>query len=162
MSFEARTRRVYYVLHAKYAHLRDSQQVHITYDAAHSIIQQVQEIADAVRPDSPYTTKDQAICAPHRIGMMVAEADGYMGNRVKNHLACDPVFVEALQSLYDGMTDVERERISHDHLDDLEQLDKSRDFCFEGFDDIVKQFRKARPPTQARKVRRKGRSPVLT
>lgn len=147
LSFEARTRRVEYILHAKYAHLRDSQQVHITYDAAYSIMQQVQKVADAVQLYSPYITKHRAIGALYNIGMIVIEADGYMGNRVKNHLACDPVFIEAFQSLYDCMTEAEREDISRHYLDDLEQLDKKRDFCFEDFDGIVKQFREARSST---------------
>lgn len=150
LSFEARTRRVDYIVYGKYAHLRGSQQMEVTYDAAHSIMQQVQKIADAVRLESPYITKHRAICALHNIGMIVIEADGYMGNRVKNHLACDPVYVEAFQSLYDRMTEAEREKISHDYLDDLEQLDKKRDFCFEDFDGIVKQFREARSSTQGK------------
>jgi hypothetical protein len=156
LGFEARANRVSYILYTKHSHLRDSQQAHITWDAAHGIIQHIQKIADVTRPDSPYVTKDNAMYAYHKIGMTVAEADGYLGNEVKNHLASDPVFVQALQSLYDGMTAVERERISHDHLDDLEQLDKSRDFCFEGFDDIVKQFREACPPRQGEEGIRKS------
>lgn len=79
LSFEARTRRVEYIFHAKHANLRDSQQMVVTYDAAHSIMQQVQKVADAVQPYSTYITKHRAVCALYNIGMIVIEADGYMG-----------------------------------------------------------------------------------
>lgn len=93
-------------------------------------------------------TKDRAMYAFYDIGMLVIEADGYLGSKVKDHFGFDPVLAEALQSLYDGMTEIDRERISHGHLDNLERLDKRRDICFEGFDEIVKQFREACPPRQ--------------
>lgn len=44
------------------------------------------------------------------------------------------------------VTETERSKISDDYIEDLEQLDKKRDF--EGFDKIVELFRKVNTQTQ--------------
>jgi hypothetical protein len=147
LSFDDSKDDVSYILFVEYADLRDSQQVDITRDAVDDIENVIQRIADAVRPNSHYVTKNRAMCALRNIGMMVAEADGFLGNKVKNHMAYDSVLIKAFRSLYNSMTETERKNISLDYMEDLERLDKERDICFEGFDDIVKLFREARRQT---------------
>jgi hypothetical protein len=145
VSFEASSRRANYILNAKYANLRDSQQTYIIYEAYSSIDEEIQNIADAVRPTDSYETKSDAMCALGDIGMMLVEPVGFLGSKVWDRVGSSTVFVEAFQSLYDGITGIERERISWDHLEDLEQLDKKRSCYFEGLDEIVKQFREVNP-----------------
>jgi hypothetical protein len=147
-SFEASASNVIYILGVKYAGLRDSQQTHIIYEAYASIEEEIQSIADAVRPSDSYDTKDRAMGALHRIGMMLVEPVGFLESKVVGRVGYSTVFVEAFQSLYDRMTGTERERTSRDNLENLEQLDKKRRSYFEGFDNIVKQFREVLPQTQ--------------
>jgi len=128
----------------------------ITREAADGIREMIENIANQVQPRHPYFMKRSAMFALCDIGILVAEADKFLGNKVKNHLAYDPLFIETCQSLYDGMTKTQRKRIGHDCLKDFERLDKKRDFCFEGFDDIVKQFREACSPTRSEEGTRNG------
>jgi hypothetical protein len=147
-SFEASASNVRYILGIKYAGLRDSQQTHIIYEAYASVEEETQSIADAIRPSDSYNTKYRAMGALHRIGMMLVEPVGYLESEIVGRVGYSTVFVEAFQSLYDSMTGTERERISRDNLENLEQLDKLRRSYFEGFDGIVKQFREVLPQTQ--------------
>lgn len=150
LSFEGDTSRVEYILHAQYADLRDSRQVQVTREAADDIVEAIESITDQVQLNSHFVTKHRAMCALFNIGMLVAEADGFLGNKVRNHLAYDTVFVEAFQSVYDNMTGTEREKIGLDYLEDLERLVRNRDLCFEGLDGILKQFRAACSPSQGK------------
>jgi hypothetical protein len=86
--------------------------------------------------------------ALYKIGRMLVEPVGFLESKVVGRVGYSTVFVEASQSLYDSMTGTERERISRDNLENLEQLEKKRRDYFEGFDNIVKQFRENLSQTQ--------------
>jgi hypothetical protein len=148
VSFEASSRHVDYILNAKHVNLRDSQQEHIIHKASTSIDEEIQNIADEIRISSSYDMKSRAMCALHNIGMLVVEPVGFLGNKVTNYIGYSTEFVEAMQSLYDNMTGTERERISCNYLEYLEQLDKKRGRLFEECDDIVKRFREVHPRTR--------------
>jgi hypothetical protein len=162
LSFESSTDEVEYILHGKYSDLSNSQQRNIFREAVDNIGEVVQNVANAVKASSPYITKNRAICALRNIGMMVVEADHFLGHEVMCLMSFNSTLVNALQSLYDCMTKTEREQIGLDFMEDFELLDKKRDFCFGGFDKFVKQFRKVLPQKKAKKVRREARLPALT
>jgi hypothetical protein len=161
-SFEASATKISYILRVKYAGLRDSHQTHIIYEAYASIEEEIQNITDAVRPSDSYDTKDRAMGALHKIGMMLVEPVGFLESKVVGRVGYSTVFVEAFQTLYNGMAMTESEEMSRVHMEDLEQLDKKRRSYFEGFDDIVKQFREVFLKHKTKKVRREVRSPALT
>lgn len=140
-SFDDYPARVDYILNRQYIGIQEPQQVHIN-EAINNIEDIIQYIADEVRPNSLYETKESAMAALWNIGMEIVQADGFLGNKVIVHMAgYGNIFVKALQWLYDSMTLRERERTSRDHLEDLEQLYAKRGHVFPGLDYIVIQFR---------------------
>jgi hypothetical protein len=52
--------------------------------------------------------KHNAMCALRNIDFVVVEGNDFLGCKVRNHMASSPVFVEAMESLYDSMTESER------------------------------------------------------
>ncbi|KAG9576406.1 hypothetical protein KCU77_g9677, partial [Aureobasidium melanogenum] len=87
------------LLYDQYADLRDSQQAHITFEAADNIRKIVESIAEQVRPNSLCVTKHHAMCALRNIGMMVLEGNDFLGAGIRKYMAYNGAFVEAMQSL---------------------------------------------------------------
>ncbi|KAH0158136.1 hypothetical protein KCU67_g7633, partial [Aureobasidium melanogenum] len=143
LTFTNNVRRVHYVLNTRYAGLRDSQQSYITLEAATKIEDQMQNISDQVVPHSLYDTKRNAISQLCKIGMMVVEANGYLGSEIQDHMVYNSVLVKSMQAVHDIMIRMEIELIYKDCSKYFEGLDKKRDVCFEGFDEIVALFRGA-------------------
>lgn len=143
LTFTENVRRVHYVLNTRYAGLRDSQQSYITLEAATKIEDQMQNISDQVVPHSLYDTKRNAISQLCKIGMMVVEANGYLGSEIQDHMVYNSVLVKSMQAVHDIMIRMEMELIYKDCSKYFEGLDKKRDICFEGFDEIVALFRGA-------------------
>lgn len=143
LTFTENVRRVHYVLNTRYAGLRDSQQSYITLEAATKIEDQMQNISDQVVPHSLYDTKRNAISQLCKIGMMVVEANGYLGSEIQDHMVYNSVLVKSMQAVHDIMIRIEVELIYKDCSKYFEGLDRKRDICFEGFDEIVALFRRA-------------------
>ncbi|KAG9515590.1 hypothetical protein KCV07_g7366, partial [Aureobasidium melanogenum] len=143
LTFTDNVRRVHYVLNTRYAGLRDSQQSYITLEAATKIEDQMQNISDQVVPHSLYDTKRNAISQLCKIGMMVVEANGYLGSEIQDHMVYNSVLVKSMQAVHDIMIRIAVELIYKDCSKYFEGLDKKRDICFEGFDEIVALFRGA-------------------
>ena len=133
-----------YILHTRYAGLRDSQQSHIIVEAATKIEDQIESIANQVRNASPFETKSEAVFELCNIGrLVVQQTNGYLGSKIQDHMSYSSVLVSSLQALCCKLEEREMMAMSRMLKNDLEQLDKEREGCFEGFDVVVEQFRQA-------------------
>lgn len=144
LTFAQNTNRVEYILHTRYAGLRDSQQSHIIVEAATKIEDQIESIASQVRNTSPFETKSEAVFELCNIGrLVVLQTNGYLGSKIQDHMSYSSVLVSSLQALCCKLEEREIMAIGRMLKNDLEQLDKEREDCFEGFDVVVEQFRQA-------------------
>lgn len=133
-----------YILHTRYAGLRDSQQSYIIVEAATKIEDQIESIASQVRNTSPFETKSEAVFELCNIGrLVVQQTNGYLGSKIQDHMSYSSVLVSSLQALCCKLEEREMMAIGRMWKNDLEQLDKEREGCFEGFDVVVEQFRQA-------------------
>ncbi|TIA14969.1 hypothetical protein D6C80_05442 [Aureobasidium pullulans] len=144
LTFAQNTNRVEYILHTRYAGLRDSQQSYIIVEAATKIEDQIESIASQVRNTSPFETKSEAVFELCNIGrLVVQQTNGYLGSKIQDHMSYSSVLVSSLQALCCKLEEREMMAIGRMWKNDLEQLDKEREGCFEGFDVVVEQFRQA-------------------
>ncbi|THY73382.1 hypothetical protein D6C86_07809 [Aureobasidium pullulans] len=144
LTFAQNTNRVEYILHTRYAGLRDSQQSHIIFEAATKIEDQIENIASQVRNTSAFETKSEAVFELCNIGrLVVQQTNGYLGSKIQDHMSYSSVLVSSLQALCCKLEEREMMAIGRMLKNDLEQLDKEREGCFEGFDVVVEQFRQA-------------------
>ncbi|THY28171.1 hypothetical protein D6D01_03980 [Aureobasidium pullulans] len=139
LAFDQNTNRVEYILHTRYAGLRDSQQSHIIVEAATKIEDEIESIASQVRNTSPFETKSKAVFEPCSIGrLVVQQTNGHLGSNIQDHMSYSSVL-----ALCCKLEEREIMAIGRMLRNDPEQLDKEREGCFEGFDVVVEQFRQA-------------------
>ncbi|KAI5241103.1 hypothetical protein E4T42_08127 [Aureobasidium subglaciale] len=129
---------------------------------------EIKRISDQAGGQSTKWTKFNALKTICKIGgnVVVAADQGNMfAEGVKYRLKEDEVLVNACWKIYHELADQDKFRTNQapDMLEHLQELEEKRDYCFEGFSDFLKEFKKnyRNMPLQPQQQQQPPQAPLI-
>lgn len=143
LSFVKEHIRVQKLLCQEYDDFPNSTKQEIVHRAVIMINQTIMAIPSHVRPGSNWKTKFNAFLTLVWIGRAIADGIGMLPNVIRAHMAGSPELVTAIDRVYAMMSEAEILNDGARLLDTLIELERKRDHCFQGLEEVVKVFQEA-------------------
>lgn len=142
LSFAREHTKVQMVLYKEYDDYSNSRKQVIVHEALGSINRTIMAITSRVRPSSNWKTKFNAFLTLLWIGRGVIHGTGMLPNAIRAQMAVDTTLVVAIRYVYATMSETEILNDGSRLLEVLDELDRDREYCFDGLGEIVENFEK--------------------
>ncbi|KAI5273492.1 hypothetical protein E4T47_03381 [Aureobasidium subglaciale] len=152
LSFYKEHLEVQKILYGEYDDFVNPVKQEIVHRAFGSINETIMTIPSRVRPRSNWRTKFNAFLILVWIGRGIVDGIGILPNEIRIQMAVDSRLVEAIEHVYETMSEEEILDDGVRLMEALVDLNNDRGACFDGIDSVVKMFKE---------VMRQGRNVVV-
>ncbi|KAI5239718.1 hypothetical protein E4T42_08606 [Aureobasidium subglaciale] len=152
LSFYKEHLEVQRILYGEYDDFLNPVKQEIVHRAFGSINETIMTIPSRVRPRSNWRTKFNAFLILVWIGRGIVDGIGMLPNEIRIQMAVDSRLVEAIEHVYETMSEEEILDDGVRLMEALVDLNNDRGACFDGMDSVVKMFKE---------VMRQGRNVVV-
>ena len=142
LSFVKDHKQVHGILYQEFEDLPNLKKHETVQTAFTTINQIISRIALRVRSTSNWRTKFNAFLTLSWIGQGIVVARGALPNAIRAHMALDSNLVEAMDNVYATMGEAEIRLDGLRLMEALVYLNRDRNLCFNGLDNILYGFRR--------------------
>lgn len=142
LSFVKDHKQVHGILYQEFEDLPNLNKHETVQTAFITINQIISRIALRVRPTSNWRTKFNAFLTLSWIGQGIVVARGALPNAIRANMALDSTLVEAMDNVYATMGEAEIRLDGLRLMEPLVYLNRDRNLCFDGLDNILYHFRR--------------------